>query len=156
MANKTMAAKRLKLQKQIRKLPRQLPTGATPNRGVLNEYKERAKGLATNEAEIDDLIRRFYHRDPWAGTGPEKLAVFETLHKLKTLVPDLLFFEMIPMNSIQRLRCYFNSTKTCYVLSWDLYRKKKTLRSIEYPSRDAIVRAWNRDRIVWVSNEPIE
>lgn len=155
MANTVMAAKRLKLKNQIKKLPRQMPTGATPNRGVLNEYKERAKGLGVNEAEIDNFIRSYYKRDPWSGTGPERLAVYELLSEIKRLVPEMLYFEMIPQNSIQRLRCYFNSRKTVFVLAWDLYRKRQTFRSMEYPTRDAVVRQWNRQKVVWVTKAPI-
>lgn len=154
MGNRVMAAKAMKLRRQIRNAPRPMSGGQVPNRGILQEYKERAKGLAVNEAEIDEAIRHFYNREPWHGVTPERLAVFETLDDLKRMVPEMLFFDIIPENTQQRLRCFFNSTKTCFVLEWTRYRKGVVLRSIEYPSRQAVVRSWDSDRTIWVETRP--
>ena len=58
MANRTMAAKALKLKKMKRLFPKQyqanyIPVGRGPNMEVMAGYKERAKGLAFDQKFLD-------------------------------------------------------------------------------------------------------
>jgi hypothetical protein len=153
MANRTMQQKSRKMRDQRRAWAKPLSRSnhAIPNRGVLGEYKERAKGLALSEVEIDDLIRRYYKHEPFTGTGPGRKAAQDLMQELYYLVPGMLFFDVFPANCYQRCRLYFNATRTCWILVHDDYRKKTVRRSMEYPSKENAVKAWHTDKVVWVA-----
>jgi hypothetical protein len=156
MANRTMQAKSLKLRRQRRAWAKPLARSnhTVPNKGVLQDYKERAKGLGVNEAEVDDMIRRYYKREPFSGTGPGRKEVITLLEELRHIVPAMLFFDIFPANCYQRCRCFFNSQKTCYILVHDDYKRGTVRRSIEYPSLERASSLWFREKVTWV-NRPM-
>ena len=131
--------------------PFSMPSHITHNRGVLGEYQERAKGLAINEAEIDDLIRRYYKHEPFSGTGPGRKEIAELLLELKHLVPAMLFFDIFPENCYQRVRMFFNSSKTCWIIVHNDFRRKTVRRSIEYPTKELALDRWHRSKVTWTA-----
>ena len=153
MTNRVMKQKATKARRQRRAWAKKysMPSGIVPNRGVLQEYKERACGLGISEFEVDEFILSFYGRK-FHGTPAGRVEVEELLKELKNRVPEMLFFSIID-NCLQKAVCYFNSQKTCFVLVHDDRRKKITRRSIEYGSKDRAMQVWNMDRVTWVTRE---
>lgn len=129
--------------------PLQVKSGIRPNMDVIKGYKERAKGLALTDYEVDALYRRLYKRDPWKGNGPARLAVLKILTQMADETPDFLFFSLLD-NVFVRCRCYFNSQKTCFYLVHEDFRKRILRRSITYATKERITTLWNMDRITWV------
>lgn len=151
MANRTMAAKSLKLKRQKRAWakPYSSPSLHTPNRGVLQEYKLRAVMLGVPEYEVDDWIRKLYGRDPFTGTPAGRAEVVQLMKELKLVVPQLLFFELID-NSYQRALCWYNTDKTCWVITHTDKRRAQFRRSIEYGSKARALKLYYQDRLTWV------
>lgn len=146
-----MQAKALKLRNQKRKMPKELMrSGIVPNRGVLGEYKERAKGLGISEAEVDNLIRTIYKRDPIVGIPAGRTEVLELLKELKHQVPEMLFFVVLD-NCWYNVTCFFNAKKTCFVLAYTDQRRLITKRSIEYASKERALQVYHSGKVVWVS-----
>jgi hypothetical protein len=105
MANRTMQAKTLKLQRQLRKLPRRIedPPGEftkhsgtemparlkaegvsgkrTPNRELIGGYKHRANSLKTSMQEADELVLGTYGR-LFIGTPPGKQEAQERMFQM--------------------------------------------------------------------------
>ncbi len=151
MSNRTMQQKALKLRKQRRAMPKYLmKSGIIPNRGVLGEYKERAKGLGVSEDEINLLIQTLYKRDVPVMVSKNREKVLELLRELKQRVPEMLFFSVVDTPYYNTL-VFFNIQKTCFVMAESDLRKEITRRSIEYGSKDRIMQAYYSDKIVWIS-----
>lgn len=155
MTNRTMQQKGLKLRRQKRAMPKELMrSGIIPNRGVLGEYKERAKGLGIDEGEINQLIKMLYKRDVIDGIPAGRAEVLELLRELKRQVPEMLFFNILD-NCWFNVICFFNAQKTCYVLSFTDIRKHIVKRSIEYASKERALHVWHHGKVVWVSCKSI-
>ena len=152
MANRVMAQKRMKMKRQRRAWARaySMSSGITPNRGVLQEYKERACGLGISEFGVDELIRTFYGREPVQGVSAGKHEVELLLKKLKKSVPQMLFF-MIHDDNYQKSICWFNASKTCYVISHTDKKKNVTKTSLEYGSKERALSQYDCGKTVWVS-----
>ncbi len=156
MSNRTMQQKTLKLRKQRRAMPKELMrNGIVPNRGVLGEYKERAKGLGVSEDEVNLLIKTIYKRDPTpsipAGESKEIKAL---LKELKERIPEQYFFSVLD-NCWHKTICFYNAQKTCFVMAHTDLRKLITRRSIEYNSKDRIMQAYYSGKIIWISCKSI-
>ena len=157
MSNRTMQQKALKLRKQRRAMPKHLmKSGIIPNRGVLGEYKERAKGLGVSEDEINLLVKTLYKRDPIpsipAGTSKEIKAL---LKRLKEDIPEQHFFSVLD-NCWHNTICFYNAQKTCFVMAHTDLRKLITRRSIEYGSKNRIMQAYYSGKIIWISCKSIQ
>lgn len=157
MANRTMKAKALKERRQRRAWakPLSIAGGQRPNRGVIQEYKERTCLLGVPEYEIDELIRILYGRDPIVSVPPGKVEIAETLKRLKNIIPQLLFF-VHHDNSYQRVVVFFNSSKTCWVIAHTNKRRKVTLTSMEYGDKERALAQFERGKTVWVHLEPVK
>lgn len=155
MSNGTMKQKANKLRRQRRAWakPYSRPSGITVNRGVLQEYKERACGLGVSEFAVDELIRTLYNREPVAGVAAGRAEVEQTLRELKKRVPEMLFF-IVTDNCFHRTVCFFNSSHTCYVLAHTDKRKSVLYTSIEYASKERAISVWQRDKVTWISQVP--
>lgn len=155
MANRTMQQKRMKMRRERRAWakPYSRPSGIIPNKGVLKEYKERAAGLGISEYEQDLLVQKHYKRDPIASVpAGESKEVKAALRRLKEQLPEMQFFNILD-NSSYRLRCYFNSDKTCYVLVFKNKEKNIEYRSIEYASRQRVMYVWEKNKVTWISTK---
>lgn len=156
MVNRSMQQKTLKLRKQRRAWakPMSIVSGISPNKEVISGYKERAKGLALTDQEVDALYRRLYKRDPWKGDGPARRAVLDILQKRSELTPDFLFFSIVD-NTFQRCRVYFNAQKTCYYLVHEDFRKRIVRTSLTCNNKERITTLWDTDRVTWVEQKPL-
>ena len=156
MANRTMAAKALKLKKMKRLFPKQyqanyIPVGRGPNMEVMAGYKERAKGLAFDQKFLDflEMCSRF------KGKPPGKVEAEAAIRRILEVVPQDMSFTLI-RNVFQWARVFFNSEKTCFILLHENYKEGRVRTSMTYHSKDNIIRAWNMDRIRWVEVRPIK
>lgn len=155
MANRVMKQKANKARRQRRAWAKEYSrsSGMTVNRGVLQEYKERACGLGVSEYEVDELIRTLYGREPILGVSPRRKEVMDLLKRLKKIVPQMLFVE-IHDNSVQRTVLFFNSTKTCWVVGHTNKKVGMTSTSIEYGSKERALSQFYSNKTVWVSCHP--
>ena len=156
MVNRSMQQKTLKMKRQRRAWarPMAIAAGIAPNREVIVGYKQRAKGLALSDEEVDALYRRLYKRDPWKGDGPARREVLKLLADMSEQTPDFLFFTIID-NTFQRCRVYFNAQKTCYYLVHEDFRKRIVRRSLTASNKERITTLWNTDRVTWVEHSPL-
>lgn len=129
--------------------PLQVRSGIRPNMDVVKGYKERAKGLAISDEEVDELFRRLYKRDPWKGDGPARRAVLKMLADMAEQTPEFLFFNLLD-NAEVRCRVYFNSAKTVFYLVHENFRKRILRRSITYATKERAITKWHMDKVVWV------
>jgi hypothetical protein len=153
MANRTMQQKSMKLRRERRAWAKKYSMQSQvtgPNRGVLQEYKERACGLGVSEFEIDETIKRLYKRDPIHGIAAGKVEVLQTLAELKKRVPDLLSFVVMD-NCFHRVVCMFNSEQTRYSLAHTDKRKHLLRTSREYYSKKQALEYWTADKVTWIS-----
>lgn len=162
MANRVMQQKKQKMKRERRAWARPLSIagGKTPAKGVIQEYKERAKGLGIDEAEVNRLILQLYGHLPFtctpAGIAEMKQKGLDKLvAELKEIVPQLYFFTLID-NCYQRCRVYFNAQKTCFIIVHDDLRRKVIRRSIEYHDKDLIVSKWHSGKITWIRYSQIQ
>lgn len=156
MANRAIQAKILKIKKQRRAWARPLmvASGIRPNMDVVKGYKERAKGLAVSDAEVDELYRRLFKRDPWKGDGPARRAVLKILADMREQTPEFLFFTVVE-NTTRRCRVYFNSQKTCFFLVHEDFRNRILRRSLTFASKEAAIRKWHMDQVIWVEHSQL-
>jgi len=155
MANRTMAAKRLKEKKQRRAWAKHLaiPSGITPNRVILNEYKTRALGLGVNEFEVDEHIRSWYKRDPLHQLTPGQEEVAKLSREMRLRQPGLMFFDLFN-NDAQRYICWRNADGSCWVIQYINKRKDMLFTSVEYPNKAAALAAYNNQKLRWAHHEP--
>lgn len=152
MSNSTMKAKANKARRQRRAWARpfSLRSQVTgPNRGVLQEYKERACGLGVSEFEVDEIIRTVFKRDPI----PSKQPVQKLSEELLKRIPDLLFFNIVD-TPYHRVDCFFNARHTRYTIVHQDLRAKMTRTSREYFSKQQALSYWSNDRVKWISRVP--
>ncbi len=153
MTNQVMKQKAMKARRQRRAWAKQysMPSGIVPNKGVLGDYKERAKGLGVDEYQVDLLIRALYGRDPQVGDKPGK-EMEQVLARLKKLLPELHFFQIID-NCYQRGICFFDAKKTTFILAHTDKRRKTYKTSIAYSTKELALAMYYADRVIWMSFE---
>ena len=138
--------------------PLERKSGIRPNRIVINEYKERAKGLAIDEKEADKTAAALLgEREGFKGVPPGKVEALKRQGELEAILDDATFRIRGPgpSNHYQESFIYFNSKKTVWrVLHRDLRRKVESL-SIVYTTQEALRLRWEMDKITWIEYRPI-
>jgi hypothetical protein len=76
------------------------------------------------------------------------------LSDIRRNINDPLFVQPIS-TPMQRLRIYFNSQHTCYILQWVQWRQKEVRISITYPTASLAYQRWLEDRVRWKSPRTI-
>ena len=146
MANRTMEAKRIKMKKMRRAwaIPLQRRSGMNPNRIVINEYKDRARGLMLEDDISDSIIQKHAH-------SLERAAALKRQADLEIQFDASLRFRGPgPQNNYQESWVYFNSQQTSYIL---VHQDKKLgieRRSIAYSCKEILITKWNMGRTTWV------
>lgn len=173
MANRTMQAKALKLQRQLRKMPRRMPDevegifedwkGNTipkrlqgeavsvprqPNRELMQGYQHRAKSLS-----MDNVKARF------KGVTPARCQVIE---KVKTMMAeDNIVREghsfTILDNRVHRARVFYDASKTFWVLVYENFRECIVRRSTTYMDKVRLIDDFKSKsrRLVWVETKSL-
>lgn len=85
-----------------------------------------------------------------------KMAVPELadLSDIRRNINDPLFVQPLSTPT-QRLRIYFNSQHTVYILQWVQWRKKEVRLSYTFPTANQAYQRWLEDRVRWKSPKPI-
>lgn len=145
-----MKAKRAKDRKQRRAWAKSYsrPSGITPNRGVLQDYKIRAAGLGVSEFEVDEYIRQTYNRDPIQGLTPGRVEADQLRRKMMREVPELNFNTLFE-NCFLKLQLFFNSEQTSFVLKLTNKRKNTFSVSIEYGRKQLAIDLYDQGRVRW-------
>lgn len=150
MANRSMAAKAMKMKRARRTFPKSycsdyIPVGMPANRLVMGEYKERARGLAFDSAYLqwlEDTAR-------FKGKTPCRVEVEAHIRRIESIAPAKMCFKLMENGTI-RVRCFFNSEKTHWIIMEEDFKKGHVRTSMSYSSKDSIVYAWKKDTIRWV------
>jgi len=173
MGNRSIAAKRRKLQKHISALPRVIsfdtpgeftkwegskmperlkaervsaPGGM--NREVMLTLKAGAKSLGVSMGEVDEMILRIYGR-LFIGTPAGKAEVRDTIMRLRKEKVVNHFFQ-IRDNAYERVRLYYRADRTKFILVRDDKRRLVIQISLPYPDKSYALRCWELQRIRWV------
>lgn len=154
MGARWMEQKRAKMKRERRAWAKGFsrPSGIVPNRGVIVQYKETAKGLGVDEHEVEILMLKLYGHGPYLGTPAGKRDVIEKLRELKKIVPEMQFFKVID-NAYWRVRLFYGAPKgepTRFVLVKDDKRTMRTSTSISYHSKDRALDCWFHQTVRWV------
>lgn len=110
--------------------------GSTPNREVMQMYKNAARGLGVT---MKDLYTYNFQYKPEAISEPRQ-AARELREKVRNGTEPLRYFRLLD-DAFARARLYYSSNPDyCYILELDR-RTGRHRRSIKYLSRDI---AWSR------------
>lgn len=157
MANRSMEAKRQKIKRMKRTFPKSycsnyIPVGNGPNREVMGDYKERARGLAFDAEYLQwlEANTRFKGKTPTRLEVEANIQVKAHLQRIEDVAPTKMCFTLMN-NSILRVRAFFNSERTLWVIMEENFRKGTIRTSMTYSSKDSIVHAWRKDKLRWVS-----
>lgn len=187
MVARWMEQKRMK-QRRMRRAwakPLERKSGITPNRIVINEYKERAKGLALDETAADKIAAKLLGQQQiFKGTPPGVVEARETIKEMQKFpglnaiqreaverkmaalarqgrlealldTADLRIRGPGPSNSYQESFMYFNSQKTIWRVLHRDLKEKIESLSIVYPSKEALIIRWEMDKITWIEYRSI-
>lgn len=154
MANRTMAQKTLKLKRQRRAWAKQYRRRGlmVPNREVIQEYKERAQGLAIHMDAADVAAEALM---------PGKIEIRERLKEqaqLEAELPNGCNLRIAGPTGKDQLQCswiYFTARKDCFVLVHTDLEKSIERRSTTYSSLEFLIFCWENDAIKWVYNKKI-
>lgn len=146
MANRVMAAKTLKMRRQRRAWARpfSIKSGIQPNRETIQQYKRTAAGLGLEEA-----------RTRFPNVSPGKKDISDRIEEVLQHFNDPLFFDIFPENTYQRVRLFFNSRKTIFVIQHMNYKDNACRLSITYASAERAIQVWNTGKVIWKSRKEI-
>lgn len=140
MGNRVMAAKARKERRQRRAWARKLSikSGIQPNREVLKQYKRTAAGLGLEEA-----------RTRFPNVAPGRKDISDRIEEILQHLNDPLFFDIFPENVHQRVRLFFNSQKTIFIIQHMNYKEGACRLSITYASSERAIQVWNTGKVIW-------
>lgn len=165
MANRTMEQKKIKAKRMRRAWAKPLArrSGMNPNRIVINEYKDRAKGLAFDESVADQIAAKLLKA---SGEGPfekkvppGKLEALRRQGEIEAELPDGCDLRLRgpgPSDELQESWTYFNARKDCYVLFHFDFEKGIERRSIPCSSYELLLMRWDMNKVMWAYSKPIQ
>lgn len=150
MANRSMEAKRQKIKRMKRTFPKSycsnyIPVGSGPNREVMGDYKERTRSLAFSA----EYLQWLETRTRFKGKTPARVEVEDHIRRIEAVAPSKMCFTLMD-NSMFRVRAFFNSERTLWVIMEENFRKGTIRTTMSYSSKDSIVYAWRKDKLRWV------
>jgi hypothetical protein len=145
MPARWLQAKTIKLKKQRRAWARPLSvkSGIQPNRDVIKQYQETAKGLGKLIAEV-----RFPNVAPGRKEIMDRLKDDDFLREIIYDIKDPFFVNIVD-NARHRCRLYFNSGMSCFILQYMQWDKGRAKISISYPSSTRALEVWNTENVIW-------
>lgn len=136
--------------------------GFQPNREVIRQYQDSARGIGLDEREIDDkaaaLLRKSGEERIERRTPPGRVEAHRRQAELEAKLPDgcdMRYRGPGPQTEEQSSFIYRNSRKTQFVLVYIDLRNKIESRSIVYSSQELLIMAWELDRVFWVEETHI-
>ncbi len=155
MGNRVMAAKRLKMARQRRAWSKDYQRRGymQPNREVIQEYKQRAKGLAVFDDAVDRLLSEL--------VSPGKKEIKKDQRLREAVLQQAQLEAALPMDCTMRVRgpgpqharlesfLYFNSQKTKFVLVHRDLNEGIERVSQPYPTKEVILLCWEGDNVLW-------
>jgi hypothetical protein len=150
MANRALQAKALKLRRMKRLFPRYLsadyiPTGKPPDRFVIQEYKERTRSLAFDEAYLAHLeAKALFH-----GVPPGRLEAEAHIKRIKELTPAMHCVTICDMPAL-KAQLFYNAEKTRFMVLETNYLICTMRTSMQYQDRTRCIDAWRADTVRWV------
>lgn len=151
MGNRVMAAKRLKMKRMRRAwaTPLSRASGCNPNRIVINEYKQRARGLMLDDDISESIIQKFCHEaDRREALARQAKYELELGNAMRFRGPG-------PCNNYEESWIYFNSSKSAFFI---LHLDKKIgiqRKSISYSCKEILITKWNMGKVTWVEIEDL-
>lgn len=146
MGNRVIAAKRMKM-KKMRKawaIPLSRKGGQTPNRIVINEYKQRARGLMLEDDISESIIQKFCHDN-------ERREALRRQAELELELGDARRYSGPgPNNKFEESWVYYNPEKTVFFILHKDKRLNIERRSIGYSCKEILYAKWNTGRVTWV------
>lgn len=145
-------AKVIKLKKQRRAWARpfRVKSGIEPNREVVRQYQDTAKGLGKDIAQV-----RFPNIAPGRREMMDRInTIGDPLRGIHTDIKDPLFVN-IQNNTRQRCRLFWNSQLTVFILQWVHWEKGWVRLSIQYSNSAKAKSAWETDRVIWKKEFPL-
>lgn len=164
MANRTMQAKRLKLQRQLRRLPRVIedPPGEftehsktpipkrllaegvrapqIPQREILQGYKHRAKSLEKEEGRT---------RFEGVPAGKFDIILAQQSQRVETLVDSRIGF-VIAKTKVHWAKVFRNSQGTAFVILYVNFKEGVIRTSMTYRFQKNIVDDFRSNKLTWV------
>lgn len=83
-------------------------------------------------------------------TRKYRIPELSDLTEVRRDIDDPLFITPIS-NPAHRLRVYYNSGHTCFILQWVEWRKRQVRLSLSYPTFTMAYQRWIEDRVRWKS-----
>lgn len=154
MANRVMAQKALKLKRQRRAWNKygNMKSGIQPSRIVLEEYKQRARGLAFDKSIADKIALGF------KGITPARLEAIKRQAEEEARLPEdvtLCFKGPGPCNVYQESWIWTNSKRTVWLVVHKDFKRRVQRTSIIYSSKEVLVIKWEMGKITWKDAETI-
>jgi hypothetical protein len=150
MANRTMQAKAMKHRRHKRLFPKHLlasyiPTGKPPDRFVIQEYKERTRSLAFDDAYIADLEakQQFHH------VSYKRREVEAHIKRIKELTPSMFCITICDMPAI-KAQLFYNSERTRFMVMESNHLVRQVRTSIVYSDKTRLIDAWKSETVRWV------
>lgn len=150
MAKRWLTSKTFKMKKYREKSRRgalkmysaaKISTGSSPNKEVMQMYRNSAKWLGVS---MEELYR--YNREP---VSVERQAARDLRNNIKNACPEFMYFRLVD-DSWLRARMYFHFNPEMYYIVEFNPRTKGRRRSIQYKNRDVAYTRWSESTIDWV------
>lgn len=166
MPNRVMEAKALKLQRQLRKLPRPLPD-TTPQLFLDNKVRPipkrlGAEGVVAPRQPNSELMQGYKHRaaslaredkpGKFTGTAPGRREADEAIRRLEVQFNTYLSFTVLDTR-VHRARVFFNPERTAYVLLYEkFYDDCEILRSLPHCDKKELIDNFRRKSLTFVKH----
>lgn len=154
MANRALAAKKLKMVRQRRLFPKYLasdyiPTGKPPNMLVMRELKERSRSLAFDDEYIDYLVRRMQMDKQGQHLHPGREEIKAHIRRIQEAAPALMNV-VLKSTTVSKTMMFYPSERNRFILYEENFLEHFVRTSMIYMDRKRCIDALKSDRVRWV------
>jgi hypothetical protein len=154
MANRAMEAKRLKMKRHRRLAPvkyhaHYIPTGMPPNQLVMQELKERAKGLAFDDEYAEYLSVRADMDRQGQHISEGRREVAAHIKRIQDVAPAMMNVVLMA-TKLKRVKMFYNEDRTRFILLEENLLTHSCQTSLAYMDRKRCIAAFRSDRVRWV------
>jgi hypothetical protein len=168
VANRTMQAKSLKLQRQLRSLPRRIEEVQgnfdSPDH-IKNKFSAAipkrllAEGVVAPRQPTRELMQQYQHhakslsRDDkpgkFTGIPPARKAALDLIERLQALYEASLSFTILDTR-VHRARVFYPPQRTTYVLVYENYKQGTIQHSLPHVCKKELVDRFRCKSLTWV------